>query len=125
MGGSVKDQLKRSTMMYFDGIRWKRFGQAALMIPAAERVSFVDKREGAREQFFVTDCEIKSLHYDSDSESALVEVEYEWYHLPSMTIQTTRLQQHWYFEDTWLIKEQKELHTEEKKASQEDPIDLL
>ena len=125
MGGSVKDQLQRSTMMYFDGIRWKRFSQSALFIPVEERIQFVQKREKARDNFFVTDCEIKGLIYDSDSETAIVEVQYKWYKLPSMTIRTTRLQQKWEYKDGWLISEQEEVQKPDPRQPEGEPTDLL
>ena len=125
MGGSIKEQLQRSTLMYFDGIRWKRFSQSALMIPPAERVSFVQKREEARERFFVTECEVKGMVYDGDSETAMVEVEYKWYNLPSMTIKTTRLQQRWEYKESWLMVEQHEVSSVKDDKAPEKPTSLL
>ena len=125
MGGSIKEQLQRSTLMYFDGIRWKRFSQSELMIPPAERISFVQKREDARERFFVTECEVKGMVYDGDSETAMVEVEYKWYNLPSMTIQTTRLQQRWEYQESWLMVEQHEVSTSKDEKGPEKPTSLL
>ena len=125
MGGTVQDQLQRSTMMYFDGIRWKKFSQAALFIPLENRIEFVQKREDARDEFTVTDCEVKGVLYDSGTETAVVEVEYKWYKLPSMTIRTTRLQQKWEFKDGWLITEQEELKALESEDVEEKPSDLL
>ena len=125
MGGSIKEQLQRSTLMYFDGIRWKRFSQSALMIPPKERVSFVQKREEARDRFFVTECEVKGMVYDGDSETAMVEVEYKWYNLPSMTIETTRLQQRWEYKESWLMVEQHEVSTLKEDKAPEKPTSLL
>ena len=125
MGGSVKEQLQRSTLMYFDGIRWKRFSQSALMIPPAERILFVQKREEARDRFFVTECEVKGMVYDGDSETAMVEVEFKWYNLPSMTIRTTRLQQKWEYQESWLMVEQHEVSRLKEDKSPDKPTSLL
>ena len=124
MSGTLKEQLQRSTMMYFDGIRWKKFSQAAVVIPPEKRLDFIQSRESSQDTFFVTSCEVKSVNLDDDKEEARVEVVYQWYKLPSVTIKTTRLEQTWEFNDQWYLKEQRELKDQEK-APEEPITDLL
>ena len=66
----MSDKLKRATTLYFDGIRWKRFSQSALLIPPDKRAAFVQSREEARSSFFVTECEVLGMHLDKEKEKA-------------------------------------------------------
>ena len=124
MTGTLSEQLQRSTLMYFDGIRWKKFSQAAVVIPPEDRLDFIQSREGSQDTFFVTSCEVKSVNLDKDKEEAIVEVVYQWYKLPSMTIRTTRLEQTWEFTDQWYLTNQKEVK-DPNKVMEEPITDLL
>jgi hypothetical protein len=77
-GYSTRDKLLEVTREYNQGVRWRRFEQAAEHLPLAERRSFFDRHKALEEELDIADCELTRLDIDSKKEHATARVDYVW-----------------------------------------------
>ena len=117
---SPTEQLRFATVTYNEGLRWKRYADAASVLPAESRARFVRTKEDERDELFFVEYELRSVDVAAEGADAHVEVDYKWYRLPSTTLETTRMRQHWVFaNDVWQLVDQEKV---ERKA--EDDADV-
>ena len=102
-------RLQRASVSYYDGLRWKQFGQSAQRIPPLLRQRFIEEREEERERFFVVDYDVAQVELAPSEERARIIVKFTWYRLPSTTLEKTRMLQEWQSLDgTWMLLSQEE-----------------
>jgi hypothetical protein len=110
---SPTEKLRDATQTFYDGLRWKRYGQAAIWLPPAEREPFLKRRSAEAEDLFVLDYDVRRIEIAPDGQRAAVDVVYRWHKLPSTTIETTVIRQHWtYLGEDWQVDKQEQLENE-------------
>src|SRR4051812_45902342 len=72
------DTLGESIRSYNEGIRWQRYDNAAVHVPAAERSQFVDDADERAKDIKITDYEIVKVEQKTER-VAQVQVKLSWY----------------------------------------------
>jgi hypothetical protein len=94
---SAKDgeDLLSEVRLYSEGIRWKKYQDAAARIPPGEREAFLDQREDLEDELHIDDYEIGRVKIRKGKDGALVQVKYTW-HLDSLgVVYDTVVEQVW------------------------------
>ena len=84
-GGTAKDSddLIDEVRGYQEGLRWRRWEDAAARVPPGEREAFLDQRESLEEELSIDDYEITRVKMKSGGKSvkegAVVLVKYTWH----------------------------------------------
>ena len=96
-GSSPKDgqDLLGEVRLYAEGMRWRKYEDAAARIPAGEREAFLDQRESLDEELHIDDYEIDRVKLKEGKEGAIVLLKYTW-HLDSVgVVYDTVVEQVW------------------------------
>lgn len=116
--GTDLSDLQESVEAYNDAYRWKNYQRAALFLPNDMRAAFLATYEEDDKSLHVEDYQV--LRADLLSEkSARVLVRTRFMQLPSVTLETKNLIQHWA-----LVGERWILETEENSIREIDPTKL-
>jgi hypothetical protein len=106
---SPTELLSKALNGFHGHLLFQRYDEAAGYVPAAMREAFLDYYQ-EREGFHITEFETTRLEVSEDEHAARALVVLSWYQLPSMTVQTTRMDEKWTYDDVtsrWHIDEQK------------------
>jgi len=96
-GSSPKDgeDLLGEVRFYSEGVRWKKYEDAAARIPPGEREAFLDQKESLDDELHIDDYEIARVKLKDGKEGAVVQVKYTW-HLDSVgVVYDTVVEQIW------------------------------
>jgi len=96
-GNSPKDgqDLLGEVRLYAEGIRWRKYEDAAARIPPGQREAFLDQRESLDDELHVDDYEIDRVKLKDDKDKAIVQLTYTW-HLDSVgVVYDTVIEQVW------------------------------
>jgi len=117
-GRSELTELQESVEAYNDAYRWKNYQRAALFLPPDTRAAFLATYEEDDKALHVEDYQI--LRADLVNEAAArVLVRVRFMQLPSVTLETRNLVQHWHqVSGRWLLE------TEENSIREVDPAKL-
>ena len=92
---NTTEDLAGEVRAYSEGVRWRRYEDAAAKLPPALREAFLDAHDELDEDLFVDDYEIARLKLHRDRNSAIVQVKYTW-HLDSVgVVHDTVVEQRW------------------------------
>lgn len=102
-GARTSETLGETLRSFNDGVRWERFGVAAIRVPVADRSQWVAEMDERAEDVKVTDYEIVTV--DSKTErAAQVQVKWSWYRISEGTLRETHALQTWERAGkTWLL----------------------
>lgn len=116
--GTDLSNLKDSVEAYNDAYRWKNYQRAALFLPPETRAAFLATYEEDDKALHIEDYQV--LRADLVSEQAAqVLVRMRFMQLPSVTLETKNLVQHWHLVNgRWLLE------TEENSIREIDPSKL-
>lgn len=120
-GGAAKDSdtLSDSIRTFNDGMRWQRYGNAAVFVPASQRGRFVDDMDERGEDLKVTDYEIVRVDNRGPRE-ARVHVKMSWYKDSEGTVRETHAVQTWELHGkAWLMVDESRLRGAEMPGLQE------
>jgi hypothetical protein len=100
------ETLAESVRAYNDGVRWERFGVAAVHVPPQERAAFVDEADERAHDIKITDYEVIKVDR-KDERVASVQVKLSWYRESEGTLRETQAIQTWerHGKTWWLVDE--------------------
>ena len=89
------EDLLQEVRLYSEGMRWRKYEDAAARIPPGQREAFLDQREALDEELFIDDYEIARIKIGKGKDDAVVQVKYTW-HLDSVgVVYDTVVEQIW------------------------------
>ncbi len=98
--------LEQEARSFHSNLRWARYEHAADSVHESYRATFEGEYEERGEDFEIVDIGMKSADMEEGGRVAVVEVEQQWFELPSTVVETERFVERWVFEDeTWLMRE--------------------
>jgi hypothetical protein len=100
------ETLTESVRAYNDGVRWERFGVAAVHVPPQERAAFVDEADERAHDIKITDYEVVKVDR-KDDRIASVQVKLSWYRESEGTLRETQAIQTWerHGKTWWMVDE--------------------
>jgi hypothetical protein len=114
------DTLAESIHAYNEGVRWERFGAAAVHVPPQERSEFIDELDQRAKDLRITDYEIVRVEQKSEK-LAQVQIKVSWYLDSEGTLKETSAVQTWERHGkTWWVVEEKRLRGKEMPGLRED-----
>lgn len=115
------ETLGESVRSYNEGIRWQRYENAAIHVPAAERAQFVDDADARSKDLKITDYEIVKVEQKSDR-IASVQVKVSWYLDSEGKLRETQARQTWERHGkTWLVIDETRVRGTEMPGLREPP----
>lgn len=115
------DTLGESVRSYNDGVRWQRYDNAAIHVPAAERSQFLDDADERSKDIKITDYEIVKVEQKTDR-VAQVQVKLSWYSDSEGKLRETQALQTWERHGkTWLVIDETRLRGTEMPGLREPP----
>ena len=109
MSAKNGETLTESVRAYNDNIRWERFANAAIHIPANQRSQFVDEADQRAHDVKITDYEVVKVDTKTARE-ARVQVKLSWYKESEGTVHETQATQTWeQHGKSWLIVDEARL----------------
>ncbi len=118
--------LEERVRDFHTAMRWSLFEDAADLTHDAYRYSFEGEYEERGEDFRITELNVRRVEFVEDGFAAHVEVEQEWYQLPSTTMQRERFMERWVWEDDdWLLRERilRDVYREQDRRFDSEPDD--
>ncbi len=98
--------LQAEVRAFHTNLRWARWEHASNSIHDAYVQEFMGRYEELGEDYRIVDVTTVSAEIGDDGRSAVVEVDQEWYQLPSTSVQKVRFVERWVFEDDrWSLRE--------------------
>lgn len=98
------EQLQEAVEGYNEAYRWKNFERAASFLPNDQRAAFVATYEDDEKSLHVEDCQVLKIDMDG-TDAALVTVRIRFMLLPSVTVETRKVVQHWHrVNESWLLE---------------------
>ena len=114
------DTLADSIRAYNEGVRWERYGAAAVHVPPAERSEFIDELDQRAKDLRITDYEIVRVEQKSEK-LAQVQIKVSWYLDSEGTLKETSARQTWERHGkTWWVVEETRLRGKEMPGLRED-----
>ena len=105
-GAGDPEALEEEARNFHSNMRWARYEHAADSVHEAYRHEFEGEYEERGDDYEIVDMEMKTAEMLDDGFVAEVEVEQQWYELPSTVVETERFVERWVFEDErWQLRE--------------------
>ena len=102
-------------------MRWQRYDNAAIHVPAAERSQFIDDADERSKDIKITDYEIVKVDQKTDR-VAKVQVKLSWYSDSEGKLRETQAVQTWERHGkTWLVIDETRLRGTEMPGLREPP----
>jgi hypothetical protein len=115
-GGGQKqnEDLINNIRAYQEGLRWRRYEQAADYVAPDERSQFLDRRDEIDKDLRIDDYEVVRVTLAEGHEEALVQIRFTW-HLDNVgTVHETVVEEKWKKEKpVWRIVDTKHKRGEE------------
>lgn len=93
--GKQNEDLLENVRTFQEGIRWRKYDQAAEYLPSAARERFLDTHDDIDSDFRIDDYELERVKVTGEHTRATVQVKYTW-HLESRGIvHDTVLEESW------------------------------
>jgi hypothetical protein len=111
--GKQEDTLAESVRDFNEGVRWSRFSNAAIHVPATQRAQFVDEWDERVKDLKITDYDIIKVD-QKGSRTASVQVKMEWYKDSEGKVHETHAVQTWEKHGkVWFLVDESRLRGEE------------
>ena len=105
MAASRRDNLVRNVEHYHDGLRWRRYEDAAQHIAPKDREAFLDQSEKWDKELRIVDFEVPRVKWQAGGTQALVQIKVTWYRESQGIIHHTLLEQSWRSQGTlWQVQ---------------------
>jgi hypothetical protein len=113
-GQKANEDLLNNIRGYQEGLRWRRYEQAADYVAPDERASFLDRRDVIDKNLRIDEYEVMRVTLSEGHEEAIVQVRYTW-HLDTVgTVHETVVEEKWTKDKpSWRIVETKHKRGEE------------
>lgn len=98
--------LQQEAQNFHRNMRWARYEQASNSVHPAYENEFMGRYEELGDDYNITDIEFKSVDFSDDFFEAVIEVQMEWYQLPSTVVESARFMERWvYVDGLWKLRE--------------------
>ena len=105
-GAGDPELVEEEASNFHTNLRWARYEHAADAVHDAYRNQFEAMYEERGDDYEIVDMEMKNAEMMEDGYAAKIEVEQQWYELPSTVVETERFVERWIYEDEkWLLRE--------------------
>ena len=105
-GAGDPDLVEEEASNFHTNLRWARYEHAAEAVHDDYRTQFEAIYEERGDDYEIVDMEMKSAEMMEDGYAAKIEVEQQWYELPSTVVETDRFVERWIYEDEgWWLRE--------------------
>ena len=103
------ESLLETSTRFQEGLRWRRFEDAASHVPPAEREDFLDEHDKLDADLRIDDYEVIRVHFKDGHEEAQVQVKYSWHLDGEGVVKETVTDQKWKLHGSawWLEEEAK------------------
>jgi hypothetical protein len=99
-----QDKLRHSAFLFNDGLRWGRYQEVLPRVDPAAREHFMELHAEWGDKVQISDVEPVQYVFSEDGERADVTVQFTWYRIDELVVQTTRTTQHWEQRDgEWIM----------------------
>jgi hypothetical protein len=105
-----EETLTREARAFNDDLRWGRYEQVNLSLPAEEAALLAARAAALGDDLVIGDYEVTSITFVNGSEAATVVVKFDWYSKRDSILHSSTLEQRW--EDQsgrWLVTKQRRL----------------
>lgn len=100
------EQLRHEARDFHSNLRWERYEHAADAVHPAWRNTFEGKYEQRGEDFEIVDMRMKGIELVEEGQVAVVQVDQEWFELPSTVVEDERFVERWVWEGgRWWLRE--------------------
>lgn len=107
--GGDAEALDEEMRGFHSDLRWARYDHARNTVHDAYRPTFDGKFEERGDDYEIVDMEMKRVDLVEEGFAAVVEVEQQWYQLPSTMVEKERFVERWVYEDgRWWMRERME-----------------
>ncbi|MFH0903037.1 MAG: hypothetical protein V2A73_20600 [Pseudomonadota bacterium] len=114
------DDLFDNVRGYAEGVRWRRYEDAAARIPPKNREKFLDERESLDDDLSIDDYQITRIKVSD--RRAMVQVEYTWHLDSSGVVRETTVEQTWELDrNQWMLVSEARKHGIEMPGLPEPP----
>ncbi len=104
---SRSETLLHDVRHYHEGMRWRRYEDAAAHVPPSSREDFLDERDELDDDLNIAEYEIKRLKINTADDTALVQVKLRWHLDSEGIVHDTVVEQVWERRDgTWYLVEE-------------------
>ena len=101
--------LEDAARSFHSNLRWGRYDVARNTVHEAYRPTFDGKFEERGEDYEIVEMRMKRMELVEEGFAAVIEVEQQWYQLPSTTVEKARFVERWVFEQgRWWMRERLE-----------------
>ncbi|MSP17083.1 MAG: hypothetical protein EXR73_10820 [Myxococcales bacterium] len=115
-GRGTGEELLAGARAYQDGLRWRRYDEAALRRLPGEREAFLDQRDELDADLRIDDYEIERVLLQAARSAATIQVRFTWHREPEGIVHETVVEQAWTKRDgIWMLVD------EERKRGPEMP----
>ena len=98
--------LEQEAREFHSNLRWARYDHAVESVHEAYRGSFEGRFEERGDDYEIVDMETRTIDMVDEGREALVEVDQQWYELPSTVVESERFVERWVYEDDrWQLRE--------------------
>ena len=105
-----EETLMREARAFNDDLRWARYEQLNLSLPAEEAALLSSRAAALGDDLVIADYDVTSITFGAGSESAKVMVKFDWYSKSATTLHSSTLEQRWEYQDgRWLVTKQRRL----------------
>lgn len=92
---AAQEDLMMGARELQEGLRWRNYDHAALRIPQAERMKFLDAHEALDDDLRIDEYEIERVTMAEDKDHATVRVRYKWHLEKVGLVHDTLVDQAW------------------------------
>lgn len=98
--------LEQTAHSFHSNLRWGRFEDAAELVHQSYRATFEGEYEERGDDYDIVEMNVRRVEIVEDGFAAVIEVEQDWYQLPSTVVQSERFMERWVWEDDrWWMRE--------------------
>ena len=112
--------LRETVTTFNEDLRWRRYRQAAQVVPARYRDMWIQHQEKAGKGVRITEYEVRPAQ--ALEQHAWVDVDIDFHRYDDFTVKKVRRRQEWrVIDNVWMIVSDREVPREEKAAPQDMP----
>jgi hypothetical protein len=103
-----EESLVREARSFNDDLRWQRYEQLHLSLPAGEAALLNARAAAVGDDLAMGDYEVSSIAFDRGSEAATVLVKFDWYSKRDPILRSSTLEQRWEIQGgRWVVTKQR------------------
>lgn len=100
------EALEEEARNFHSNLRWARYEHASDYVHEAYQSSFEGEYEERGDDYEIVDMRMKKAELVEEGFAAIIEVQQQWYELPSTVVESERFVERWVYEDDrWQLRE--------------------